>query len=148
MSATSRVFHEGELPDALRGAELLRRRGPADTVQVVLVHPDGTQEVAPLPGALAGMIANVLEKAAAAEGTATGEGAAEVSPEDAASILGIAPALVRRRMHSGVLPFRRVGTDHRLRLDDVLALQRREAATREALAELQADTGDLMARGL
>jgi excisionase family DNA binding protein len=73
---------------------------------------------------------------------------AEVSPGDAAAILGISRPLVRRRMDAGVLPFRRVGTHRRLRRSAVLDLQRREAPTRAALDELQADTDTLVANGL
>jgi excisionase family DNA binding protein len=73
---------------------------------------------------------------------------AEVSPEDAAAILGISGPLVRRRMDAGVLPFRRVGARRRLRLSDVLDLKRREAPVGAALDELRADTDELAAHGL
>lgn len=73
---------------------------------------------------------------------------AEISPEEAATILGISRPLVRRRTDRGELPFRRVGAHRRIRVSDVLALRQREAPVRAALAELQADTEELMARGL
>lgn len=95
-----------------------------------------------------GIITDVLEKASASKGVALLTDDAEISPEDAATILGISRPLVRRRMDVGDLPFRHVGARRRLRLADVLALKRREAPVRAALEELRADTEDLMARGL
>ena len=68
---------------------------------------------------------------------------AEVTPEDAARILGISRPLVRRLMDVGALPFRRVGAHRRIRLADVLALRAREEPVRKALEALAADTEDL-----
>ncbi|WP_428395924.1 helix-turn-helix domain-containing protein [Lichenicoccus sp.] len=68
---------------------------------------------------------------------------AEVTPEDAASILGISRPLIRRRMDVGLLPFRRVGSHRRIRLTEVLALRAREEPVRQALKALAADTEDL-----
>lgn len=138
----------GEQPNAARGADLLRRRGPADLVQVLVVHPDGTQESVLLSNAATGMVADLLEQASMTREVALLAEDAEVSAEDAAAILGISRPLVRRRMDAGVLPFRRVGAHRRIRLADVIALKTREAPMRAALAELQADTDDLIARGL
>ena len=138
----------GDRRDAVRGAMLLKRRKSADRVEMFLVHPDGTRESAEVSAAATGMIADLLEKASAAEEVALLIGDAEISPEDAAAILGISRPLVRRRMDVGDLPFRRIGTHRRLRLADVLALRRREAPIRAALEELRADTEDLMTNGL
>ena len=68
---------------------------------------------------------------------------AEVTPEDAAGILGISRPFVRRRMDVGLLPFRRVGAHRRIRLADVLAFRAREQPVREALDALSAGTEDL-----
>ena len=131
-----------------RAAERLKQRGPADRVEVLLVNSDGTREAVAVPKAAADMICDLLAKMSEADEVAILTDDAEVSPEDASAILGISRPLVRRRMDAGVLPFRRVGAHRRLRLSDVLDLKRREAPVRAALAELQADTGDLMAHGL
>ena len=50
----------------------------------------------------------------------------ELSPEQAAAILGISRPLVVRRMDNGLLPFRYVGARRRCRFSDVLKLQREE----------------------
>ena len=127
----------GDRRDAVRGADLLKRRAPADRVEMLLVHPDGTREAAEVSAAATGMIADLLEKASVAEEVALLIGDAEISPEDAAAILGISRPLVRRRMDVGDLPFRRIGTHRRVRLADVLALRRRGAPIRAAFASVR-----------
>jgi excisionase family DNA binding protein len=135
-------------PAVGRGADLLKRRAPADRVEILLVHPDGTREAVEVSAAATGIIADLLEKASASEEVALLTDDAEISPEDAAAILGVSRPLVRRRMDVGDLPFRRVGAHRRVRLADVLEVKRREAPVRTALDELRADTEDLMAHGL
>ena len=130
------------------GADMLKRRGPADRVEVLVVHPDGTREAVAMPAAAAGIIGDILAKLSDADQVALLADDAEVSPEDAAAILGISRPLVRRRMDAGVLPFRRVGAHRRLRPSDVLELKRREAPVRATLDELQADTEELTSHGL
>jgi excisionase family DNA binding protein len=73
---------------------------------------------------------------------------AEISPEDAAAILGISRPWVRRRMDSGVLPFRRIGAHRRVRLSDVLDLKRKEQSVRDALEDLRDDTDALVVHGV
>jgi len=131
-----------------RSADLLRRRSASDRVEMLVVHPDGTQERVALPSSVAGIMEDFLERISNSDEVALLADDAEVSPEDAAAILGISRPLVRRRMDAGVLPFRRVGAHRRLRLSDVLELKRREAPVRVALDELQADTEELTTHGL
>lgn len=143
------------LPDAdrdgsARAADLLRRAAKAgDEVEVRVVHKDGGgEERVPLTSAAAGAAGEMLAHAAGGGAVTVLAEDAEVSPEDAATILGISRPLVRRRMDAGALPFRRVGAHRRLRLADVLDLRRREAPMRAALEELAADTEDLERHGL
>jgi excisionase family DNA binding protein len=138
----------GDRPGVVRGADLLKRRAPEDRVEMLLVHPDGTSETIEVSAATTGIIADLLEKASASEEVALLTGDAEISPEDAAVVLGVSRPLVRRRMDAGDLPFRRVGAHRRVRLVDVLEIKRRETPVRIALEELRADTEDLMAHGI
>ena len=138
----------GDRPDLKRGAGMLKRRTPADRVEMLLVHPDGSREAVEVSAAASELIADLLEKAAASREVALLTGDAEISPEDAASILGVSRPLVRRRMDAGTLPFRRVGAHRRIRLADVLAIRREEAPIRAALEALRVDTEDLMAHGI
>jgi len=70
----------------------------------------------------------------------------ELSPNDAAVILGISRPLVVRRMDPGDLPFRYVGKHRRARLTDVLALKARIGAQRTAMEALAEDAEDLHRR--
>jgi excisionase family DNA binding protein len=100
------------------------------------------------PGAVPA-VADLLDRLARSEAVAVLAAETEVSPEEAARLLGISRPLVRRRMDAGVLPFRRVGAHRRLRLADVLALRARETPVRAAIEALAADTEDLeQAHGL
>jgi len=129
-----------ERPSGARGAAALRTATRAD---VRLVRGDGTEEAFTLPTSALPALADLLERLSTADGVTVLADDAEVTPEDAASILGISRPLVRRRMDMGALPFRRVGAHRRIRLTDVLALRAREEPTREALEALAGDTEDL-----
>ncbi len=115
----------------------------ATRADIRLVRGDGTEEAFALPTSALPALADLLDRLSTADGVTVLADDAEVTPEDAASILGISRPLVRRRMDVGALPFRRVGTHRRIRLADVLALRAREEPVREALAALAADTEDL-----
>lgn len=151
MDAVARCsLPEAERDGSARAADLLRRAARnGDAVEVRVVRADGGgEERVPLTPAAAGVAGDLLAQAAGGGTVAVLAEDAEVSPEDAAAILGISRPLVRRRMDAGVLAFRRVGAHRRLRLADVLALRRREAPVRAALEELAADTEDLERHGL
>jgi len=57
----------------------------------------------------------------------------ELSPNDAASILGVSRPLVVHRMEAGELPFRYVGKHRRAKLKDVLVLKTKIDAQRAAM---------------
>lgn len=97
----------------------------------------------PLLASFLPALADLLDRLSSADAVTVLADDAEVTPEDAARILGISRPLVRRRMDAGLLPFRRVGAHRRLRLADVLALRAREEPVRQALDALAADTEDL-----
>jgi len=64
----------------------------------------------------------------------TGE-SQEVTPAEAALILGMSRPQVRKIMDSGRLPFRMVGTHHRIALNDLEAFRETELARRRAALE-------------
>ncbi|MDR1798292.1 MAG: helix-turn-helix domain-containing protein [Bifidobacteriaceae bacterium] len=69
----------------------------------------------------------------------------EVSPEDAARMLGVSRPYVRKLMDQGDLPFRMVGSHHRIAVADVTAWYTRERTRRhEAMirfSELENELG-------
>ena len=68
----------------------------------------------------------------------------ELSPKDAAGILGISRPLVVHRMGIGDLPFRYVGKHRRTKLKDVLTLKARIDAQQAALDALADNTETLI----
>jgi excisionase family DNA binding protein len=135
-------------PGSALSADTIKRRAAADRVEMMIVHPDGTRDTVAMPQAAAEIIGDILATLSRNDEVTLLADDAEISPEDAAAILGISRPLVRRRMQSGLLPFRRVGAHRRLRLSDVLDLKQREQPIGAALDDLRDDTESLMAHGL
>ena len=129
-----------ERPSGARGAAALRTAARAD---LRLTRGDGTEEAVSLPASALPALADLLDRLSSSDAVTVLAEDTEITPEDAASVLGMSRPLVRRRMDTGVLPYRRVGAHRRLRLADVLALRAREEPVREALEALAADTEDL-----
>jgi excisionase family DNA binding protein len=130
----------------LASLKVLGRARGRDRIEVSVVRPDGTRDRVAVPKAAVAVIRDVLDKLVNAERVAVLREDEELSPEQAAVILGISRPLVVRRMDDGRLPFRYVGAHRRCRLSDVLALQRQAQAQQEALDRLAGDTEDLMKR--
>ena len=129
-----------ERSNGARGAAALRMAARAD---LRLTRSDGTEEAFTLPASALPALADLLDRLSSSDAVTVLAEDTEITPEDAAGILGISRPLVRQRMDIGALPFRRVGAHRRLRLTDVLALRAREEPVREALEALAADTEDL-----
>lgn len=125
------------------GLKVLDRASDRDAMEVSILHPDGTRDSVEMPGEAIALLRDVLSRLVDAERVAVLSEDEELSPEQAAAILGISRPLVVRRMDSGRLPFRYVGAHRRTRLSDVLKLRHEEQARREAQKRLAADTEDL-----
>jgi excisionase family DNA binding protein len=124
--------------------DLLTRAGARDAVEVSIVHSDGTRESIRIPQTAVAVLRDALAKLVDSERVAVLREDAELSPEQAAAILGISRPLVVRRMDSGRIPFRYVGAHRRCRLSDVLRLQQAEQLQRDAIDRLADDTEDLI----
>src|SRR5207253_9557867 len=83
----------------------------------------GRDEAVELPAGAVGILAEILGHFAEgrAVGLATRE--VEVSTQRAADILNVSRPYLVELLETGKIPFRRVGTHRRVRLDDVLAYQ-------------------------
>ena len=126
--------------DGARSAAALRMAARAD---LRLTRGDGTEEAFTLPASALPALADLLDRLSSSDAVTVLAEDIEITPEDAAGILGISRPLVRRRMDVGALPFRRVGAHRRLRLTDVLAWRALEEPMREAVDALAADAEDL-----
>ena len=76
------------------GADLIDGAKPDDRVEVLVVHADGARNSIVLPKAAAEMIGALLRNASESDKVAILAETSEISPEDAASILGISRPLV------------------------------------------------------
>jgi len=86
-----------------RGVDLLKRRGPADQVEILVLRADGSREAVGMSEAAIGMVIGRLEQAGTGGEVSLLAADSEISPQDAALVLGISRPLVRRRMDSGAL---------------------------------------------
>jgi excisionase family DNA binding protein len=123
---------------------VLERAGARDHVELRVIRRDGTQDSVRVPKAAVALIRDVLAKLVDSERVAVLREDEELSPEQAATILGMSRPLVVRLMDNARLPFRYVGAHRRCRLSDVLKHRREEEKKREALDRLASDTEDLM----
>src|SRR5271165_3942687 len=114
-----------------------------DQVEVRITRGPGGDRTVSLPRDAARLIESLLDHLAQGDRVAILTEDQELSPNDAASILGISRPLVVHRMDIGDLPFRYVGRHRRTRLKDVLALKARIDAQQAAMEALAEDAEDL-----
>lgn len=84
-------------------------------------------------------VSRVVKAKASGQDVIITHGFEEVTPAQAAAILGMSRPQVRRLMDRGALPFRMVGTHHRIRVADLRAFDKAERARQDmAMAEFTA----------
>jgi hypothetical protein len=120
--------------------------GKGDKVEVRVRRKSGKDQVLNLPPKAAAWLAAALDRLLQGERVAVLVEDQELSPNDAADILGMSRPLVVHRMDIGDLPFRYVGKHRRAKLKDVLALKTRIDAQQAAMEALAEDAGDLRRR--
>ncbi|MCL2483293.1 MAG: excisionase family DNA-binding protein [Propionibacteriaceae bacterium] len=90
------------------------------------------------------MIARWMDAETAGQQVVATKGLREVSPAEAASMMGMSRAQVHKLLDDGVLPFRMVGSHHRIRLDAVNRwLEIEDARQEKAMADLMALQNEL-----
>jgi hypothetical protein len=136
---TAHVLQFIELSDRERKTvQPLGKLGKRDQVEVRVRRRSGKDQVVRLPAQAANLLESALGHLLQGERVAVLAADQELSPNDAADILGISRPLVVHRMNIGDLSFRYVGKHRRTKLKDVLALKTRidaQQAAMEALAE-------------
>lgn len=147
---TTHVLQFVELSDQERkAAKPLDKLGKGDHIEVEVRRRSGQDQIVKLPPTAAALLEIALGHLLQGERVAILAEDQELSPNDAADILGISRPLVVHRMDVGDLPFRYVGKHRRTKLKDVLALKTRlesQQAAMEALAEDAEDLGRRHAR--
>ena len=141
---TTRVLEFVELSEADRkNTERPGRLGKGDRVEVRITRRAGANQTLFLPPEAAALLDVLLDHLLQGDRVAILTDDQELSPNDAASILGISRPLVVHRMDVGDLPFRYVGTHRRAKLKDVLGLRTKIDAERAAMQALADDAEDL-----
>ena len=141
---TTHVLQFVELSDHDRkAAKPLDKLGKDDHVEVKVRRKSGEDQVVRLPLKAAALLETVLGHLLQGERVAVLAEDQELSPNDAAELLGISRPLVVHRMDVGDLPFRYVGKHRRAKLKDVLALKTRIDAQQSAMEALAEDAEDL-----
>ncbi len=121
----------------------LGKLGQGDQVEVRVRRKSGEDQVVKLPPKAAALLEAALGRLLRGERVAVLADDQELSPNDAADILGISRPLVVHRMDVGDLPFRYVGKHRRTKLADVLALKSKMDTQRTAMETLAEDARDL-----
>jgi hypothetical protein len=144
---TTHVLQFVELSDQDRkAAKTLGKLGKGDQVEVRVRRKSGEDQVIKLPLEAAALLETALGHLLQGERVAVLAEDQELSPNDAADILGISRPLVVHRMDVGDLPFRYVGKHRRAKLKDVLALKVRIEVQQAAMEALAEDADDLRRR--
>ena len=105
-----------------------------------LDHPNDMGNVA-LPEPLRALILDLIRLIAKNEPVTIIPSDAEISTQQAAEILGVSRPHLVKLLEEGAIPFRKVGRHRRMRLDDVLAYQKK--TRKEALDKLQEFTQEM-----
>jgi excisionase family DNA binding protein len=142
-TVTKLKVEEIDREQARKGASFLERATVLEHGGLYLTKADGEKVMAELPIALLRAMQNILATLGEAGEAVVFKPEDEVSPERAAELLGVSRPIVYRRMDTGKLPFRQVGTHRRIRAADVAQLKRFEDRRRTFAAALSADTEDL-----
>ena len=144
---TTHVLQFVELSNHERqAAKPLSKLAKGDQLEVRVRRKSGEDQVVRLPPKAAALFEAALGSLLQGERVAVLVEDQELSPNDAADILGISRPLVVHRMDVGDLPFRYVGKHRRAKLKDVLALKADMDAQQAAMEALAEDAEDLRQR--
>ena len=137
---TTHVLQFVELSDHDRkAAKPFGKLGNSDQVEIRVRRKLGKDQIVKVPPKAAALLEAALGHLLQGERVALLTEDQELSPNDAADILGISRPLVVHRMDAGDLPFRYVGKHRRTKLKDVLTLKTKIDAQRKAMAALAAN---------
>jgi excisionase family DNA binding protein len=127
-----------EASEAERHLRRLTQRHPGRALR--LTGDGAPADVVVVPAPAVELLVRVLSHLANGETVTILPDRAELTTQQAAALLRVSRPTLIQLLEAGRIPHRRVGTHRRVRLDDLLAFQAREAADRaSALAELTAE---------
>lgn len=122
-------------------AAVLRGKSRAKSVRL-RVEPDGKTICVPLSAMR--LLATIVSQMSDGKRVTLLPIQAELTTQQAAELLLVSRPFLIAELEAGKIPFRKVGSHRRIRLDDLLSYKRRNDAQRmEALAELSAQAQEL-----
>lgn len=136
---------EAEVEQAKHSSRTLSKYAGADRVQLSLRSSNGESDELVLPGHVVQILLDVLAEMAQGNAVSLVPYHQEISTQDAANLLNVSRPFLVRLLEKGEIPFRKVGTHRRVKLQDVLAYkeqvdnQRRKAL--DELTQLSQDEG-------
>ena len=105
---------------------------------------DGDEVSVSLSRETAEMVARMIDAQSKGQQVVITHGLQEVSPAEAASMMGMSRPQVRKLMERGALPFRMVGSHHRIAVEDVrIFLDSERIRRRSAMAKFVALENEL-----
>lgn len=115
-------------------SQLLRERPKNDRAHIKL---DGADLVVPRQALV--LLRDLLTEMAQGNGVTILPTHAEVTTQEAANMLNVSRPHLVKLVEEGAIPFTRVGTHRRIRLQDLLAYKRQQEETSEAALQELAD---------
>lgn len=141
----SQIVHFAGLSDRDRKiASPLPKLRAGDRLELHVHREGGKEQTLSIPPSAAAAVEALLEHIMRGERVAVLAEDQELSPTEAAAILGISRPLVVLRMDRGDLPFRYVGKHRRALLKDVLRVKSKLDVRQTAIDALAEDTEDLI----
>lgn len=119
--------------DDLRALAELLARTEAQARGARILGPNG--EVAPLPPSAVGALRRVVDALSAGKTVTLVPHRPELTTRQAADVLHVSRPFLVRNLLGREIPYDKVGTHRRVRLDDVLAYRERRARERRALLD-------------
>ncbi len=110
--------------------------------RALIVGPDGKQTE--LPESLYSVLVRAAQELRRGRGVSILPVGLELTTQQAADLVNVSRPFLIRLLEAGQIPYHRVGTHRRIRLDDLLAYRRRRSEERrEMLAGMAAEAQDL-----
>lgn len=107
-----------------------------------LIGPDGS--TTELPASLYSVLVRAAQELRSGRGISILPVGIELTTQQAADMINVSRPFLIRLLEAGQIPFHRVGTHRRVRLDDLLAYRRRRSAERRAIfADLTSEAQEL-----
>lgn len=134
-----------EVEQAKLSSRTLSKYTNADRVQLSLRGSNGESDEMVLPGHVLQILLDVLSEMSQGNAVSLIPYHQEISTQDAANLLNVSRPFLVRSLEEGKIPFRKVGSHRRVKLQDLLAykeaIDQERKRTLDDLAQLSQDQG-------